>query len=713
MKITPDGELLGGRKYKTAVFQLPERHPTCYYMFSMEVAKLLGYRDSHSFFNKNPNLVRLWATETERHYLVEQGLLASMLKSRPIALLTAHSAFKNFGAKVVKNGKRGIDDYYEAEAIAMGFYEDSNREEEPRTVPPNIPSVSTPSHSASGLPESLSSLGQVNPINWMYICASSTRSFNSVLTHRRKANPNFFDIHTNLDQVPSATQPQEVWVEKLNDVKARAGAQIDPDMKFQVKNMVNYVGKLPNKELLDLIPPDMAKEAIELIQVREEQEIEDGSLKYPIAIVNGQYQEAYPIHRTRLNQVLPKNSSQSSPYAVQAMYPSLFAASQNPPQNKALGTPTPQQIQQTMMSPSVHLVSKQSPAPEASGSSMKPTAAFTCGIIASSTGQPCRRLVTFDGERCLYHKSILALNMANGSRATSEVSQPQTPSRTSKEDDEEEVGSEGSPRQNISTVPPNACVHCHSLLTPSALVTKENTPPFSLLEMLTCARCDGKHHPLCIHLNTTRLINACESYPWECNDCKMCVVCESTGDEETLLICDDCDRAWHMTCCVPSVSELPKDKWLCPLCAKCQTCGPKPDLPPSEFQHALAPPSGDKKYPTYLATYCMNCYRDFQANRYCPCCMRTFTEDAEEEMVCCDQCDRWIHRICDSSLTKEKYQRLAEDETMKYLCPFCEKNPPEDVAEIVKLDHNPVAVPYIAGAGKEYFYGDGTPKNDS
>ncbi|ORY01314.1 hypothetical protein K493DRAFT_95556 [Basidiobolus meristosporus CBS 931.73] len=686
-------------------------------MFSMEVAKLLGFRDSHSFFNKNPNLERLWATESERRHLVEQGLLVPMLKSRPIAFITAHSAFKNFGAKVVKNGRRGVDDYYEAEAIAFGFYEEV-REEEPRPMFHAASSIPTSNDASSGLPEGVGALSHVNATNWMYVCASSTRSFNSMLAQRRKANSGFFDVHTNLEQVPSATQSQEVWVEKLDDAKVRNGTHIEPVIKFRAKNLVSHPDQLPDKELLDLLPSDMAEEALRLIESQKE-EVEGGERKYPIALINGQYQATYPIHRTRLNQVLPKSSAQDGPYSVQAMYPSLFTPAQGTPQSKQLATPTLPQSHQTLASPPVNPVPKHSPAPEAAGGSLKPTAAFTCGIIASSTGQPCKRLVTFDGERCLYHKSILALNMANNSRATSEVSQPQTPSRTSKEDEDEddeedaEIESEGSPRQTISTVPPNACVHCHSLLTPSALVTKDSALPFSLLEMLTCARCDGKHHPLCIHLNTTRLIDACRSYPWECNDCKICVVCESTGDEETLLICDDCDRAWHMTCCIPPVKELPKDKWLCPLCARCQTCGPKPDTPPSDFQHALAPPYGEKKYPTYLATYCAGCYGDFQANRYCPCCMRTFTEDAEEEMVCCDQCDRWIHRICDSSLTKEKYQNLAEDETMKYLCPFCEKNPPEDVAEIVKLDQNPVAVPYITGAGKEYFYGDGTPKGES
>ncbi|KAI9227373.1 MAG: hypothetical protein DHS80DRAFT_1295, partial [Piptocephalis tieghemiana] len=51
------------------------------------------------------------------------------------------------------------------------------------------------------------------------------------------------------------------------------------------------------------------------------------------------------------------------------------------------------------------------------------------------------------------------------------------------------------------------------------------------------------------------------SYPWQCNDCKTCVVCRETGDEGTLLLCDGCDRAWHMGCCSPAVQEVPTGKW--------------------------------------------------------------------------------------------------------------------------------------------------------
>lgn len=51
-----------------------------------------------------------------------------------------------------------------------------------------------------------------------------------------------------------------------------------------------------------------------------------------------------------------------------------------------------------------------------------------------------------------------------------------------------------------------------------------------------------------------------EGYSWLCNDCKSCVVCHSSEDESTLLICDDCDRGWHLDCSDPKVTEVPQGK---------------------------------------------------------------------------------------------------------------------------------------------------------
>lgn len=126
------------------------------------------------------------------------------------------------------------------------------------------------------------------------------------------------------------------------------------------------------------------------------------------------------------------------------------------------------------------------------------------------------------------------------------------------------------------------------------------------------------------------------------------------------------------------MENVPEGSWLCPLCADCHGCDEHGS--DKQYNHAVVPPTPDRnKYPIYLATFCNKCHNNFEHDRYCPVCLRTFSEDEdnddeENEMVACDQCDHWIHTGCDESLTPERYQALCDDEDAKYLCPLCADN---------------------------------------
>ncbi|KAA0184742.1 Histone acetyltransferase [Fasciolopsis buskii] len=73
---------------------------------------------------------------------------------------------------------------------------------------------------------------------------------------------------------------------------------------------------------------------------------------------------------------------------------------------------------------------------------------------------------------------------------------------------------------------------------------------------------------------------------WLCVDCKRCCLCQlssntpqpcsapaqseslaidSTSDRD-LLLCDSCDRGFHMSCLEPRLTELPEGNWVCPIC---------------------------------------------------------------------------------------------------------------------------------------------------
>ena len=46
-----------------------------------------------------------------------------------------------------------------------------------------------------------------------------------------------------------------------------------------------------------------------------------------------------------------------------------------------------------------------------------------------------------------------------------------------------------------------------------------------------------------------------------------CVQCGSGSGDDELLLCDKCDRGFHMSCLRPIVVRIPIGTWLCPSCS--------------------------------------------------------------------------------------------------------------------------------------------------
>lgn len=93
-------------------------------MLATECARVLGYRDSYLLFNKNRSLHKIIANQIEKDHLIQQDILPYSYRSRQIAIVTARSMFRQFGSRVVTNGRRVRDDYWEAKALKQGFTED-------------------------------------------------------------------------------------------------------------------------------------------------------------------------------------------------------------------------------------------------------------------------------------------------------------------------------------------------------------------------------------------------------------------------------------------------------------------------------------------------------------------------------------------------------------------------------------------------------------
>jgi chromatin structure-remodeling complex protein RSC7 len=140
-KIDAAGRLLGGRRFKAQTFNLPQRHPEKMFMLAIDAARTSGFRDSLYYFRRNPLAFKLNATQPEKDYLIEIGKLGPHLRTRSVTLITARSAYKLHGAKMLiggwpsrlpylsahypTDGRWVVDDYYEdkvlEEITAMGL----------------------------------------------------------------------------------------------------------------------------------------------------------------------------------------------------------------------------------------------------------------------------------------------------------------------------------------------------------------------------------------------------------------------------------------------------------------------------------------------------------------------------------------------------------------------------------------------------------------
>ncbi|KAF8873804.1 chromatin remodelling complex Rsc7/Swp82 subunit-domain-containing protein [Gymnopilus junonius] len=131
-KIDQFGNLLGGRRFKAATFALPNRHPQRQYMLAIDAARTSGFRDSLYYFRRNLLAFKLNATQPEKDYLISEGKLGSHLRTRSVTLVTARSAFKLHGSKMIIDGRWVTDDYYETKntALAPGMRDLREEEEE-------------------------------------------------------------------------------------------------------------------------------------------------------------------------------------------------------------------------------------------------------------------------------------------------------------------------------------------------------------------------------------------------------------------------------------------------------------------------------------------------------------------------------------------------------------------------------------------------------
>lgn len=49
-------------------------------------------------------------------------------------------------------------------------------------------------------------------------------------------------------------------------------------------------------------------------------------------------------------------------------------------------------------------------------------------------------------------------------------------------------------------------------------------------------------------------------------DQTQCTKCGHDDHPETILLCDNCDAGWHLSCLRPPLLSVPEGDWVCPTC---------------------------------------------------------------------------------------------------------------------------------------------------
>ncbi|ODQ77048.1 hypothetical protein BABINDRAFT_163782 [Babjeviella inositovora NRRL Y-12698] len=121
-KIDINGILKGGRVFRERTFTVFGKGEKRY-MLSTEPARCVGFRDSYLLFHKHKHLYKYVCSPEEKADLIERDLLPPTYKGRSISLVTARSIYREFGARIIVNGRRVTDDYYEQRARDLGARE--------------------------------------------------------------------------------------------------------------------------------------------------------------------------------------------------------------------------------------------------------------------------------------------------------------------------------------------------------------------------------------------------------------------------------------------------------------------------------------------------------------------------------------------------------------------------------------------------------------
>ena len=220
-KISALGVLQNGRRFRVKTFNVPGRGDRLY-AISTDVARLVGYRDSYFLFQRHTSLFRVVCDEPSKMKLINDELLPVSFKTRAAYLITARSAYKEFGSKMIIDGRQVTDDYYEDRARANGAIEGAlSNPSLNNDAPMPVADEQSMFERQRNIAQLLSNNHiQETETSWVFDHALKCRQFDSMLLYdrnellRKKVQR---DVYSNLNFVPSITQPTACKIKRLSN----------------------------------------------------------------------------------------------------------------------------------------------------------------------------------------------------------------------------------------------------------------------------------------------------------------------------------------------------------------------------------------------------------------------------------------------------------------------------------------------------------------
>lgn len=216
-KIDKNGFLQGGRRFRMKTFTLLG-HGEQQFMVSTEPARLVGFRDSYLLFKTHKSLFKKVCTHEEKMDLIDRHIIPNSYKGRAVNLVAARSIYREFGAKVIVDGKKVIDDFWEQKAIdngdVAGEYADPLEYQRTQLKLNGVggdAAGSTPPVAGTAL------INYQNDPTWMHQVVVDTKKYNDKLLELRNQvwARGLKDTYSGFSHYPISSQPTTSKIQKV------------------------------------------------------------------------------------------------------------------------------------------------------------------------------------------------------------------------------------------------------------------------------------------------------------------------------------------------------------------------------------------------------------------------------------------------------------------------------------------------------------------